>query len=113
MPPILRAAVSISASSFFSFSIASTAGLTAALSPPSAFAASFTAFTASPAAETSARFEAIASGVGAGASSFAASAAPSSVVTWNISPAPSQSLCVMSGVCTYRKPFWWKNVCVA
>ena len=34
-------------------------------------------------------------------------------VTWNISPAPSQSLCVMSGVCTYMNPFSWKKVCVA
>ena len=29
------------------------------------------------------------------------------------SPAPSQSLAVISGVCTYRKPSPWKNWCVA
>jgi hypothetical protein len=30
--------------------------------------------------------------------------------TWNISPAPSQSLAVMMGVCTYRNPDSWKNL---
>ena len=34
-------------------------------------------------------------------------------LTWNISPAPSQSLVVMIGVCTYRNPADWKNSCVA
>lgn len=33
--------------------------------------------------------------------------------TWNISPAPSQSLVVMRGVCTYMNPLDWKNVWVA
>ena len=37
----------------------------------------------------------------------------SSVVTWNISPAPSQSLPVISGVCTYTNPFSWKNLWIA
>jgi hypothetical protein len=35
------------------------------------------------------------------------------VVTWNISPAPSQSEAVMSGVCTYWNPFDLKKECVA
>ena len=34
----------------------------------------------------------------------------SMVVTWNISPAPSQSLPVMIGVCTYTNPLSWKKV---
>ena len=37
----------------------------------------------------------------------------SSVVTWNISPAPSQSLPVISGVCTYTNPLSWKNWWIA
>jgi hypothetical protein len=36
-----------------------------------------------------------------------------SVVTWNISPAPSQSLVVTTGVCTHKKRFSLKNECVA
>jgi len=31
------------------------------------------------------------------------------VVTWNISPAPSQSCPVINGVCTYTKSLSWKN----
>ena len=34
-------------------------------------------------------------------------------VTWNISPAPSQSAPVMRGAWTYMKPDDWKNVWVA
>ena len=34
----------------------------------------------------------------------------SSVVTRNISPAPSQSEAVMMGVFTYTKPRSWKNL---
>ena len=37
----------------------------------------------------------------------------SSVVTLNISPAPSQSDPVISGVCTYTKSLSWKNLCIA
>ena len=37
----------------------------------------------------------------------------SRVVTLNISPAPSQSLAVMSGVCTYKKPLSSKKRCMA
>ena len=36
-----------------------------------------------------------------------------SVVTWNCSPAPSQSDAVTIGVLTYWKPCCWKKVCVA
>ena len=32
------------------------------------------------------------------------------VVTWNTCPAPSQSLVVMIGVCTYRKSRAWKKL---
>ena len=39
--------------------------------------------------------------------------AGSSVVTRNISPAPSQSLAVMMGVFTYTKPRCWKKVWMA
>ena len=35
----------------------------------------------------------------------------SSVVTWNISPAPSQSLPVISGVCTYTKSSLLERTC--
>ena len=38
-----------------------------------------------------------------GQSASASAGGISSVVTWNISPAPSQSLAVMSGVCMYWK----------
>ena len=37
----------------------------------------------------------------------------SSVVTRNISPAPSQSEAVIIGVCTYTNPRSWKNECIA
>ena len=37
----------------------------------------------------------------------------SNVVTWNISPAPSQSDPVIIGVCTYLNPRSWKNLCIA
>ena len=35
------------------------------------------------------------------------------VVTWNISPAPSQSLPVIRGVCTYTKPRSMKKLWMA
>ena len=35
------------------------------------------------------------------------------MVTWNISPAPSQSLAVIMGVWTYTKPRSWKKVWMA
>lgn len=35
------------------------------------------------------------------------------LVTENISPAPSQSLDVIKGVCIYKKPLSLKNLCVA
>ena len=35
------------------------------------------------------------------------------MVTVNISPAPSQSLPVISGVWTYTNPRSWKNLCMA
>ena len=38
---------------------------------------------------------------------------PVRVVTRNISPAPSQSLVVMMGVCTWKNPRSWKNRCTA
>ena len=56
IPPILRLAISISVSSFFNFNIASTAGFTKVLSPPSSLDASFTTVTCSPAAVTASRF---------------------------------------------------------
>ena len=43
----------------------------------------------------------------------AAASAPLSVVTRNISPAPSQSEAVRIGVCTYLKPSEAKKACVA
>ena len=95
-PPTFLLAVSISASSPFSLSMASTAGLTADLSP-----ASLSCLTTSPASVTLAFIASTSSALGAfSPDSAALSAAPRRVVTWNISPAPSQSDWVMSGVWT-------------
>ena len=46
-------------------------------------------------------------------SSVRGSASGSSVLTRNISPAPSQSEPVISGVCTYRYPLSWKKRWIA
>mmetsp|Transcript_34352 Transcript_34352/g.96852 ORF Transcript_34352/g.96852 Transcript_34352/m.96852 type:complete len:264 (+) Transcript_34352:983-1774(+) len=88
-----------------------TSALSSAL-PLSSFSAALAAFTFSPWAATAASRSPSWSGVSSGV--FITSSTPeSSVVTWNISPAPSQSEVVMMGVCTYRKPLDWKKSWVA